>query len=267
MVVVTDAKDVFDKGNSDTPSYGSQKSLAFTVAWLRGMLSHDTVSLKWTATENMFVDCGTKEMDGEHMRRILSAGEWSYRYDPKYVKQTTKKATKAQCGPPVLSGEAVAASDPVTGFLQGLAPMKGWHRRDDLAIQVAYNAKSFRRPEPRFDPQKYSLRTSYALFHDEHGRGSWRVLERDKAYSRHQAPLDRTAAILITIFKSPKERALTQHGCWQVKRESVPATASHSCLVLYGMVWYVSLQVYVCLVCLCVFVYVGGCVDVCMQCM
>lgn len=39
MTVVTDAKDVFDKGTSDTPLYGSQRSLAFTVAWLRSTLS------------------------------------------------------------------------------------------------------------------------------------------------------------------------------------------------------------------------------------
>lgn len=36
LTVVTDAKDVCDEGSSDTPSYGSQKSLAFTVAWIRG---------------------------------------------------------------------------------------------------------------------------------------------------------------------------------------------------------------------------------------
>lgn len=33
--LVTDAKDVYDKNTSDTPTYGSQKSLAFTVAWTR----------------------------------------------------------------------------------------------------------------------------------------------------------------------------------------------------------------------------------------
>ena len=38
LTVVTDAKDVYDKGGSDTPSYGAQKSLAFTVAWIRSML-------------------------------------------------------------------------------------------------------------------------------------------------------------------------------------------------------------------------------------
>ena len=32
MVLVVDAKDVYDKSTSDTPSYGSQKSLACTIA-------------------------------------------------------------------------------------------------------------------------------------------------------------------------------------------------------------------------------------------
>lgn len=34
MQVVVDAKDVYDKTNSDTPSYGAQKSLAFTISWM-----------------------------------------------------------------------------------------------------------------------------------------------------------------------------------------------------------------------------------------
>ena len=60
LTVVTDAKDFYDKGTSDTPSYGSQKSLAFTVAWIRAMLGRANTSLRWTSTENMFVDSGTK---------------------------------------------------------------------------------------------------------------------------------------------------------------------------------------------------------------
>ena len=39
LTVVVDAKDVHDKANSDTSSFGSQKSLAFTIAWLRAVLS------------------------------------------------------------------------------------------------------------------------------------------------------------------------------------------------------------------------------------
>ncbi|OLQ07092.1 hypothetical protein AK812_SmicGene9563 [Symbiodinium microadriaticum] len=137
MVIVTDAKDVYDKGNSDTPSYGSQKSLAFTVAWLRGMLGRGNTALRWTATENMFVDCGTKEMDGAHMRKILGEGEWSYRFDADLVKQTVRARAPVQRGPRVLSGQSVASSDPVLAFLQGLSTQKGWHRRNTTAIQAS----------------------------------------------------------------------------------------------------------------------------------
>ena len=60
MVVVTDAEDVFDKGNSDTPSYGSQKSLAFLA---------------------------------DHMREIL---QLLLQYSTGYVKQTIKPKVKVE---------------------------------------------------------------------------------------------------------------------------------------------------------------------------
>ena len=88
------------------------------------MLARGNTSLKWSATENMFVDCGTKEMDGSHMRRTLAAGEWSYSYDAKFVKQTTKPVKAEHRGSEVLSGVAVSPSDPIMGFLQGLAPLR-----------------------------------------------------------------------------------------------------------------------------------------------
>ena len=77
MTAVVDAKDVHDKGNSDTPSYGSQKSLAFTIAWLRSVLRRPNSCLKWTATSNMWVDALTKDMDLQHLRKILLSGSWS----------------------------------------------------------------------------------------------------------------------------------------------------------------------------------------------
>ncbi|CAK8990756.1 unnamed protein product [Durusdinium trenchii] len=95
MVVVTDSKDAYDKGSSSTPSYGSQKSLAFTVAWIRSMLARCNTMLRWTSTENLFVDCGTKDMDSAHLLRILDACRWSIRYSPSFVKQSSKgKAAK-----------------------------------------------------------------------------------------------------------------------------------------------------------------------------
>lgn len=47
-------------------------------------------NLKWTNTENMLVDCGTKEMSAEHVHGILSECRWSLRYSPDFVKQTIK---------------------------------------------------------------------------------------------------------------------------------------------------------------------------------
>ena len=206
LIVVTDAKDTYDKGNSDTPSYGSQKSLAFTVAWLRGMIAKPNVALRWTATSNMFVDAGTKDMPQDHMRQTLDSGEWSFRYDEKYVKQAIKPKKPSAEGPAVLTGTEVAPHDPMIGFLQGLCNQPGWHKRNDMAIQVAFRAKSFRRPEPRFEPQKYPLRSTFALYHDQSGRGAWRLLEKDCRYGWQLKPLDREAPVLITLFRTHKEK-------------------------------------------------------------
>ncbi|CAE7263203.1 unnamed protein product [Symbiodinium microadriaticum] len=185
LIVVTDAKDTYDKGNSDTPSYGSQKSLAFTVAWLRGMIAKPNVALRW---------------------QTLDSGEWSFRYDEKYVKQAIKPKKPLAEGPAVLTGTEVAPHDPMIGFLQGLCNQPGWHKRNDMAIQVAFRAKSFRRPEPRFEPQKYPLRSTFALYHDQSGRGAWRLLEKDCRYGRQLKPLDREAPVLITLFRTHKEK-------------------------------------------------------------
>lgn len=62
FTAVTDAKDVYDKGQSDTPSYGSQKSLCFSKAWL--------TALRWTSAKNMWVDSGAKDMSPEHVAHL-----------------------------------------------------------------------------------------------------------------------------------------------------------------------------------------------------
>ena len=60
LTIAVDAKDLRDKGTSDTSSFGSQKSLAFTVAWLRSVLRRPNTMLTWTATSNMFADGATE---------------------------------------------------------------------------------------------------------------------------------------------------------------------------------------------------------------
>ena len=152
LCAVTDAKDVFDKSNSDTPTYGAQRSMAFSVCWMRCTLAMPNTSLKWTATENMFVDCGTKEMDVQHLHRILESGKWSIGYSPEFVRQTTKKKSSTITTEmnPSLLGEPLDSSSPVFPYLTMLSSSPGWHFREGMVLHVARNAKSFRTPDASF---------------------------------------------------------------------------------------------------------------------
>eukprot|EP00435_Cladocopium_sp_Y103_P044136 s2398_g12.t1 len=171
MQVVVDAKDVHDKTNSDTTSFGAQKSLAFVVAWLRSELRRPRTQLKWTSTENMWVDGGTKIMNLSHMRRIISLGQWCVSYCPSFVKQVYK-AVKVK---PVIQaeknydaepfGEALSGEDAMVGHLMKLSEQRGWHHRPGVGINVAVNAKSYRTPEPRFSVTQFPLRTTF--FHSD----------------------------------------------------------------------------------------------------
>ena len=82
MTTLVDAKDVHDKGKLRHKQFGSQKSLAFTIAWIRSVLRRPNTAVKWTAAENMWVDAGTKEMDLSHLRKIMELGSWCYNLRP-----------------------------------------------------------------------------------------------------------------------------------------------------------------------------------------
>ena len=62
-------------------------------------------------------------MDAEHFHKTVGTGEWSYRYDVKYVKQTIKPKIKKTAGPEVLSGTEVKSPSfsPRPGDAKGLA--------------------------------------------------------------------------------------------------------------------------------------------------
>ena len=208
LQVVVDAKDVFDKGNSDTSTFGAQKSMAFTVAWLRVQLRKGRTALKWTSTENMWVDGGTKLMDLSHLRRILKAGEWCVSYSPLFVKQVYKAARKQSV--PVssgkeLPGEVISAGDPLMNHLLKICEQRGWHFIDNIGIHVAFNAKSFRTPEPRFSTNQFPCRTSFARFNMSSSQCEWRQLEKAVQYGRlanQHALIGCVAPILVTFFHS-----------------------------------------------------------------
>ncbi|CAK8992833.1 unnamed protein product, partial [Durusdinium trenchii] len=178
MVSITDAKDTYDRGNSDCPTYGAQKSMAFAVAWVRQTLNGYNSSLKWTATANMWVDAGTKAMPLDHMQEILAKGKWSYVYHQDYVKQNPKKKTPEKIGMTAeLPGEPLDERSQMFQFVLKLSGQPGWHERPDMAVHVAYEAKSFRVPDGRFGANKYPVRSTFGKFDLEDGRSVWRQLE------------------------------------------------------------------------------------------
>ena len=184
LCVVVDAKDVYDKSNSDSNSFGSQKSLAFTIAWLRSVLRRPNTSLRWTSTENMWADGGTKEMDLTHMREIMSAGRWSVTYSPSFVKQVSKGKRKKP--EPMLEqapmGQLLPPNDPLLGHLLKLGEQRGWHNLENMGVNVAYDARSKRSPEPRFSPSAFPFRSWFCRVELSSGQVQWRVLERNASY-------------------------------------------------------------------------------------
>ena len=218
MQVVVDAKDVFDKGNSDTSTYGSQKSLAFTVSWMRSQLRKPRTTLKWTSTENMWVDGGTKLMDLTHLRRIMLSGEWSVSYCPKFVKQVyktakTKPTTRSLTE---LPGEPMSPQDPLLNHLMKLGEQRGWHFQNNIGVHVAFNAKSFRTPEPRFSAEMFPCRSTFARFERFSGQYEWRQLERAVKYSglaNQHALFGGNAPILVTLFHCGDGSSLDDMQC------------------------------------------------------
>ena len=51
---------------------------------------HLIASLRWTATQNMWVDAGTKLMDLTLLRNTMRRGTWSITYSADFVKQVQK---------------------------------------------------------------------------------------------------------------------------------------------------------------------------------
>ena len=220
MVAITDAKDTYDRGNSDCPTYGAQKSMAFSVCWIRQVLIGSNSHLKWTATANMWVDAGTKLMPCDHMQGILEKGRWSFVYHQDYVKQSPKKKGAAEVSEgAVLPGEPMDTKAPLFQFILNLSNHAGWHEKDNVIVHVACAARSFRVPDARYGGTKYPFRSTFARFDLKDGRSVWRTLEQGedlREMAKRQALLPLTASCLVSIFLSQATK-----NVWQLKKSAV----------------------------------------------
>ena len=219
MVAITDAKDTYDRGNSDCPTYGAQKSMAFSVCWIRQVLNGSNSHLKWTATANMWVDAGTKLMPCDHMQSILEKGRWSFVYHQDYVKQSPKKKGAAEVSEgAVLPGEPMDTKAQLFQFILNLSNHVGWHEKDNVIVQVACPARSYRVPDARYGSTKYPFRSTFARFDLKDGRSVWRILEHRedlREVEKRQALLPFPASCLVSIFLSQATK-----NVWQLKKHA-----------------------------------------------
>lgn len=101
-------------------------------------------------------------------------------------------------------GEPLNCSFAVFHHLLRLGNQFGWHQKDDMAIQVAKDAKSFRTPSPRFSPSEFPLRSSFGRFDLKSGQAEWRRLENRIEYGQlpnRNALIGAVPNVLVTIFQ------------------------------------------------------------------
>ncbi|CAE7480196.1 unnamed protein product [Symbiodinium sp. CCMP2592] len=216
LVAVTDAKDVHDRCSNDL-GFGAQKSLVLTLASLRQQLREPNTAMRWTHTDNLFVDGGTKEMDSGALRTVLSRGTWSIEHEPEFVKSKKGKKKPAPTTESVdqaLPGEPLPDGD-LKNYVTRLARQPGWHSEDGVLVQVAEGAKSFRCPEPRASRLAKPLRTTIGLFEVGKGQMQWRILELDALYSEEPQPngkLPRPSVTLVTFFQGQNLHPVAEDG-------------------------------------------------------
>jgi hypothetical protein len=102
MVVVTDARDVYDHLRKDTMSLPQNRSLALEVHVLRSWLELPESHIRWTATYNMPADPLTKAMLPTMLLDVLSRGTYCISLDSivdTYRERFGPKKSKAAATP------------------------------------------------------------------------------------------------------------------------------------------------------------------------
>ncbi|CAK9032022.1 Integrase catalytic domain-containing protein [Durusdinium trenchii] len=186
-------------------------------------------------TSNMFVDCGTKDMDESYLHRILASGRWCYTFNQAYVKQgkPSRKQLALSSSSAALDGEPLNEALPVFVFLQQLAESPGWHHKGDIVTHVAHHARSYRSPIGRYEIEKYPIRTTYARFDLDTGISHWRILEdhvKMRSLTNRQALLSTPARVLISIFTDTHaNKKIEQLGFALLLFQQLPTSKAVAC--------------------------------------
>ena len=95
-MIVTDARDVYDKLSTEEGGLPQQKALTLEIATIREWLGNPFALIRWTADENMIVNDLTKEHkeSRQHLARVLPNGEWSAQRDATLVREKLASQSK-----------------------------------------------------------------------------------------------------------------------------------------------------------------------------
>ena len=93
MMLVTDARGVFDHVNKETLGLPQNRSLALEVTLLRDELGYPGTTLRWTASHNQLADFLTKERDADFWFTVARDGTWNVRNDEEVEKRAMKRAS------------------------------------------------------------------------------------------------------------------------------------------------------------------------------
>ncbi|CAK9043510.1 unnamed protein product [Durusdinium trenchii] len=167
----------------------------------------------------------------EHQRQL-----WG---DAAFQKQVHKakaaKPSKSTTACAELPGVRLCGDDPMLPHLLSLGEKRGWHHQSGMGIQVAYNGKSMRTPEPRFSTADFPLRSTFARFStgDQH---FWHRLEAGVEISSLQ---NQHALIDALSHATP----LTENWCRTLRELAANVTTMSDCFAkrrARTRVWYRS---------------------------
>ena len=95
-MIVTDARDVYDKLSIEKGGLPQQKALTLEIATSREWLVNSGAMIRWTADENLIMNGLTKDHkeSRQHLARVLQNGEWSVQRNATLVREKSASQSK-----------------------------------------------------------------------------------------------------------------------------------------------------------------------------